>query len=332
MRKVVNDPRLIYKCCKLYYEEYWGQKEIADHLGISRVSVSRMLKAGREMGIVVVRVSSPSHLEYSRLEQELEQLYGLKEAIVVENSPLTTRYDHLTALGTEAVKLLETYLHAGDVVGVSMGMTLHHICRAPRQSADSIGCTFVPILGGISSGRSSTVNIHSNQIAQDFARLFGAEYMEFFAPAIFQDKRVLEGFMQEAPMLKIRQYYQSIKTVIMGIGIPDRSGSTMIRAGYITTDELHALVEQGMVGDLSLQFYDREGRTEQFREFNDRVAGMPLEQLRQVENKIGIGSGTQKAEAVYGALRGGYVNILITDQECAQRLVELGKGEAAGEP
>lgn len=90
MRKVVDDPRLIFKCCKLYYEEQIGQQQIADRLGISRVSVSRMLAAGKEMGIVLIQVISPDNLAYSQLEQKLEQLFRLKEAVVVEDSPLNT--------------------------------------------------------------------------------------------------------------------------------------------------------------------------------------------------------------------------------------------------
>lgn len=54
-----------------------SQQQIADHLMISRVSVNRMLKAGREMGIVMIQVLSPNRLEYSKLEQKLEKLYFL---------------------------------------------------------------------------------------------------------------------------------------------------------------------------------------------------------------------------------------------------------------
>ena len=327
MRKVVDDPRLIYKCCKLYYEDDFSQQQIADALGVSRVSVSRMLCAGRETGMVKIQVVSPNHLTYSRLEHELEQLYGLKEAVVVENSPLSTNYDQLTALSAETLSLLETYLHDGDMVGVSMGVTLHNICRGTRPSTHSIGCTFVPILGGVSSGRSATVNIHSNQIALSFAQLFGGEYVEFFSPAIFSDPEVLKGFMKEAPMRRILQYYREVKTVIMGIGTPNRAGSTMLRAGYITQDKMQQLVARGVAGDLSLQFFDREGNTDIFEEFNSRVAGMPLRQLREVENKICIGSGVHKADAIHGAMCGGFVNILVTDQECALRLIEMRKEE-----
>lgn len=325
MKKVIDDERLIYKCCKMYYETELSQQEIADALGVSRVSISRMLHAGRESGIVKIQVISPNRLTYTKLEQELEQLYGLKEAVVVENTPLTTEYDLISAISQETLHVLETYLHDNDIVGVSMGMTLHNICHVIRKNTDAINCTFVPILGGISPGSSATVNIHSNQIAQEFAQLFGGQYVEFFSPAIFSDPAVLSGLMKEAPMQRVLQYYREVKTLIMGIGTPNRFGSTMIRAGYITREKLDEMVQQGIVGDLSLQFFDRNGNTDQFRDFNSRVAGMPLEQMRNVENRIGIGSGERKADAIFGALNGGFVNILITDQQCAQRLLVMKK-------
>lgn len=331
MQKIIDNPRLIYKCCKLYYEENRGQQEIADLLGVSRVSISRMLQSGRELGLVKIQIVPPSHLTYTEMEKDLERLYGLKEAVVVENSPLATAYDHLSELNAKAVGLLENYLHDNDVVGVSMGNTLHNVCNGTNSSVYTIKCTFVPIVGGISSGRSATMNVHSNQTAMNFARFFGGEYVEFFAPAIFQDLAVLKGFMNEAPMQSVLQYYHKVKTVIMGIGTPNRAGSTMIRAGYITQEQLQEMVRQGVVGDLSLQFFDKDGNTDRFREFNARVTGMPLRQLRKVENRICIGSGGHKAEAVHGAIRGGFINILVTDQECAIKLIKMGKEEKENE-
>lgn len=87
-------------------------------------------------------------LAYSQLEQKLEQLFGLKEAVVVENSPLNTKYDHATSLGTKTIKLLETYLHDGDIVGVSMGQTLYTVCHSSCVDTEAIACTFVPVIGG----------------------------------------------------------------------------------------------------------------------------------------------------------------------------------------
>ena len=56
---------------------------------------------------------------------------------------------------------------------------------------------------------------------------------------------------------------------------------------------------------------------------------MRLEDIRKVPSKIGIAGGERKVEAVIGAIRGGYINVLITDTECAQKMIEkAGQKEA----
>jgi DNA-binding transcriptional regulator LsrR (DeoR family) len=52
-----------------------------------------------------------------------------------------------------------------------------------------------------------------------------------------------------------------------------------------------------------------------------RVISMSLEQLRQVDRAIGAAGGRRKYTGILGALRGGWINILITDQFTAQRLL-----------
>jgi len=58
--------------------------------------------------------------------------------------------------------------------------------------------------------------------------------------------------------------------------------------------------------------------------FNDRVVGMDLEQLRKVKRSVGIAGGQRKIAAIRGAVRGGLVNVLITDLATAQALVAAG--------
>lgn len=59
MRKIVDDMRLLVKCCSLYYRDNLGQEEICEILGVSRPTVSRLLKLGREKGIVKIEFSTP---------------------------------------------------------------------------------------------------------------------------------------------------------------------------------------------------------------------------------------------------------------------------------
>ena len=49
---------------------------------------------------------------------------------------------------------------------------------------------------------------------------------------------------------------------------------------------------------------------------------MRLGDIRRIPSKIGIAGGMRKLDAVIGAIRGGYINILITDTELAKGLIE----------
>ena len=90
MKKIVDDWRLIYKVCSLYYEDDMRQQEISDYLGISRATISRMLQKGKESGIVRVEVVNPIQFTYGKLEKTLERKYGLKvEKEWLSNVPST---------------------------------------------------------------------------------------------------------------------------------------------------------------------------------------------------------------------------------------------------
>jgi DNA-binding transcriptional regulator LsrR (DeoR family) len=95
----------------------------------------------------------------------------------------------------------------------------------------------------------------------------------------------------------------------------------LVSAGYIDERKLDEFVEHGAVGDIALRFFNQEGKTEPFKEFNDKVAGIPMNTLKKVENRIGIGGGVEKVNAIKGAIRAQFINILITDVDCAQKML-----------
>ena len=82
--------------------------------------------------------------------------------------------------------------------------------------------------------------------------------------------------------------------------------------------------------DICLRFYDAKGRAIR-GSLNDRVIGMTLEGLRQVRRSVAICGGKEKFPAILGAVRGQWINTLVTDQHTAQRLAkaQTGKGTAA---
>ena len=321
MKKIVDDWRLIYKVCSLYYEDDMRQQEVSDYLRISRATVSRMLQKGKESGIVRVEVINPVQFSYNKLEKALERKYGLKEVIVVESSALDTKTESVSRMYERAALYLSQFFKDGDWIGVTMGHTLHNIVKTNRAFEKDKKLMFVPIVGGIGQSTIDKVDVQSNRIAQEFSRKFGGTYTQFLSPAVFSEQKAMEYFLKEKSISYIFDDFQKLDTLIMGIGIPQRVESTLVRAGYITCENLEKFARDGMAGDIALHFFDEDGATEKFRAFNDRVAGMPLEMMKKVRNRIGIAGGENRAEAIRGAIKGGFINMLITNIDAAEKLL-----------
>ena len=48
---------------------------------------------------------------------------------------------------------------------------------------------------------------------------------------------------------------------------------------------------------------------------------MQLDMIRKIPVKIGIAGGSKKVHSVIGAIHGGFINVLITNAECARELI-----------
>ncbi len=322
MKKIVDDLRLIYKCCDLYYTDNMTQQNICDSLGLSRATVSRMLRIGREQGIVRIEVINPIDFDYGKLEKDLERKYGLKEVIIVDNQPLDTADDRIQRLSEAGFDYLSHLFRDGDTIGLAMGHTLYHVANVRKSYDFDRQFLFVPLFGGISQTRMGKIDVQANQIAMNFAQKFGGRYVQFLAPAVFSNEEVMKGFLQEKSVNYIYDYFEKLDSVVLGVGIPEHGNSTVVSAGYIDEKRLQDFVDRGAVGDIALRYYNKEGNMEPFREFNDKVASIPMTTLKKVKNRIGIAGGVEKVNAIKGAIRGKYINILITDVECAQKMLQ----------
>ena len=319
MKKIVDDVRLIFKCCSLYYQDELGQKEICEVLGISRPTVSRMLTIGKERGIVRIEIQNPDNIAYGQMERALEKKYDLQEVIIVPSSPISDgQYPINSEIGSATLGYLSRVLMDGYLVGITMGLAIQNVVRSDYFIRSPIKATFVPLVGGVAESR---LDIHSNYLAQEFADRFAGDCVQFFAPAVFSQRTVLEGFLKEKTIRNVICLYSRLDLVLMGIGIPSTEHSTILKTGYVDRAILEDFTERGAVGDIALRYFDENGDTAPFQDFNERVAGIPLETLKKIPRRVGVAGGRAKKDAVLGAIRGGFINVLITDIDCAENLI-----------
>jgi DNA-binding transcriptional regulator LsrR (DeoR family) len=98
-----------------------------------------------------------------------------------------------------------------------------------------------------------------------------------------------------------------------------RLGCPLHRDGFLTEDEVIELVQAGAVGE-NLGWAFNEAGELVHASTQQRVTSI---QLRKPPKKpvIALAGGERKAPAVVGALRGQWINGLVTDETCARMIL-----------
>lgn len=154
-----DDIRLIVKIAQLYYEQDMTQAQIARELGIYRTTISRLLKRGREQGIVTIAINY-DYNENLWLEQQLKQKFGLKEAVVV-SCDSEQEDEQLAMMGVHGAQLLERLLEHGDIIGFSWGRAVRGLVEGLSPASQSRQLICVPIIGGPSGKLESRYHVNT---------------------------------------------------------------------------------------------------------------------------------------------------------------------------
>ena len=199
-----------------------------------------------------------------------------------------------------------------------MGTTLRYI--APYATKQFQNLSFVPMMGG--SG-DIDLDLHANHVVELMAKAYGGESIHLYAPAMVSRAQTKRELLKEESVRRVTDQYNHLDVALMGIGT-GRESSTVLSSGYYT-QEMRDLVQfSDACGDICMQLYDRNGNLEVV-EYNKHVIGINPARLKQVPYAIGIAGGIHKAEAICGAIRGRFINVLVTDQKCAEELCRLGE-------
>jgi DNA-binding transcriptional regulator LsrR (DeoR family) len=313
---LTEELRLVTKVAYLYYVQRHKQADIARQLDISQASVSRILKRAEDEGIVRISVNMPTGV-YAQLENDLCARYGLKAAIVV-HCDATDDEEIFHHIGSAAAYYVETTIAAGEVVGLSSwSSTLLAMVNAMHPLPKATGAQVVQILGGVGN---PSAEIYAARLTERFANLVQGQAVYLPAPGVTSSAQMRDELMVTPFVRDTVALFDRITLALVGIGSIEPSKLLASSGNVFAPEELTMLRECGAVGDIFLRFFDAEGRPVN-TPLDDRVISMRLEQLIGVRRSVGIAGGERKVEAIRAALRGGWINVLITDHMTAHSLM-----------
>ncbi|HEY75110.1 MAG TPA: sugar-binding transcriptional regulator [Thermoflexia bacterium] len=316
----MDHEELLAHIASLYYEEDLTQAEIARRIGTSRSTVSRMLREARDAGIVEIIIHHPWRT-VPELERELVRRFHLHQARVLQaqGRPYS---EVLKGLGVLAARHIDNILADGMTFGISWGTAVFSTVQALRPKR-RLSIRVVQMIGAVGT---SDPLIDGPDLARLLASVYGGEYRYLHAPLIVESPQVREALLQEPHIRETLDIARKADLALVGIGSPRPEVSSLLRAGYLDREALARLREQGVVGDICARHYDIRGRILDIP-LNRRIVGIEPEDIHTIGQVIGVAGGAAKAEAILGALRGGCVDVLITDDTAAERVLALDETE-----
>lgn len=306
-----DDPRrLILRVCQMSYRDDLSHIEIGKRLGVSRFQVARLLRRGLDEGYVVIKILEPSGW-HSDLERALEERYGLATAIVVDDDGQGVN-EIRRRVADAAGRLLVEIATDDMTLGISLGQTMQDLVE---QLPDRIphATDVVQLIGG-------------TPLAVDLAARFGTEPSVMYAPALVGGADVRGSLLGDATIHATFERFRDLDVAFVGIGsITEPDASRLVYGGALGPDEVQRLREHGAVGDVIAYLFDADGNVVESG-LEDRMLAIGLDDLLRIPRRVGVAAGVEKAAAIRGALRGGFVNTLVTDSSVAKILCRDAEG------
>ncbi|WEV51284.1 RNA polymerase subunit sigma-70 [Lactobacillus sp. ESL0731] len=296
---------------RLYYEEDLGQSEIAHQVGLSRPTVSRLLKLARETGIVEIKISNPL-INSNRLSEQLSKKFNCKISVVPSN--FNGELTALKGVGVYTAQYLQQLIKPHDIVCLDWGRTIHMVTSSlEKQVVPDV--QVVQLQGGVNINNEET---YADESVSEFAAALGATAHFLPLPPFFDNKTTKEIVEKDHFINQALQLGRAANIAVYSVGAV-RKDLLLFQLGYFNKSQKKQLQEKA-VGEVISHFIDSNGDIVS-RELDERTVGIGLKDLKSKDHSILVASGILKTPVVYAAIKAGYPNELILDQAIGQELL-----------
>lgn len=297
----------------LHFEQGLSQQDIAARLGLSKMTVSRMLQKARELEIIQIDIKLPFQLD-ENLAEHIEALYGIKKAIVVKKASIE-KQSIPELIGRVCAFYIGLSLSDDYILGLGLGNTIGHVVRnlVPMEMKNVY---IVQLMGGLAN----VTYKNPFTIVQETCRRLKAEGTLLTSFATVENEKMRNSIIYNTSMGgQIREMWGKCNEAVFGIGTIEKG--TLLSPKLVAIEELEKLKQSGAIGDILGHCFDQNG-TFINSDLERRLVSIPIDTLKKIPKRVSVVGGEEKARAIRGALRSGIITTLITDDETAALLID----------
>ena len=307
--------RQIHTILAMHFLEGKKQSEISVLLNMSTAKVNRLIKQGRELGMLQISINSP----YQRLvdlEQELIARWPLESVVVVPavTDNLNTILGHV---GASAGNLLFETIRDGDTIAISGGKAVRAMIE--NLSTDqTFDVNVVPLTGGVQDQHYTDVN----HVATLLAERLGGRATLIHAPLFAETPEEKDMLMSVRSVRDVFDAARNATIALVGIGSVVDEQSTYYEAHPMTEDARQTLVNSDVCGEFLGHLINDKGHLSDI-EFNSRLVALPPNEAACIPTTVGIVSGDEKIGPLRAVLGGKYINTLVLDEDTARGFLQF---------
>lgn len=295
----------------LYHDRRLTQQEIADRLGISRSTISRLLTEAERDGIVRVIITRPLP-ESARLSEALIERYALTGAIVGaaldDESPAH-------AAAAAMARRLESIASSGNVtIATGWGRTIA-LCAQQTRPVVTTGVMIVDAFG-----HTTTDDVTAAvEVSNILSRKFDARVMHVPSPGFAPSSDLANSFVSSPPVARALARARTANVVMISIGVASKD-SLLIAEGFMSEESMAEAIERGAVGEIFGWYFDAAGDSVPVESLHP--IALSLEDMRNSSRVIGVAGGAEKTQAITGAIATGVLDEIAVDVSLATALLE----------
>ncbi|EMZ0752988.1 cytochrome C biogenesis protein CcdA [Klebsiella oxytoca] len=294
----------------IYYIAGQNQSEIASQLGTSRPVVQRLIAAAKEEGIVSIGLHHPvaNCLDYALL---LQEKYRLIECNIV---PAFSEESTLDSVSFGCYQLMARYLQDDKekIIGLGSGLTLKKALQ--RIDFDSQNTRCVALISAMDADGQCN---YYDDVPLLLTSKIKAKYYQWPAPRYAQTQEEYDMWCTSRLFRSVSAVARQADVIFVGIG-PLGTQSPIFKDGFINQAQMDEVTAQGGIGEIMGRFIDAEGGVVD-SEINRMITSYDIRQNQCP--RIAVACGEYKRPAILAALKGGWINGLVTDEHTARWLL-----------
>jgi DNA-binding transcriptional regulator LsrR (DeoR family) len=298
----------------LYHARGQRQDEIARTLNISRQVVQRLIAMATSEKLIRFQLIHPL-ADCVVLADRLADRFHMEYVEVVPAAH--DGADDVSSIATAAALYIERLFLQTEQVTIGMGG--HRVMRDVVTSVPPMrrpAHRLVSLMGNLTrQGRAGHYDV-----IMGLAERTGVQCYPLPMPVVantVEEKTVLQAQIAFQSALKL---VNEASVLMMGIGYIN-DAAPIYRDGFITSDELQAVLAAGAVGEILGYCFDAAGNLLDV-EYHERLTSARLMPSKNCLSLL-IQCGERRVPAIHAALTGQLVNGLITNETTASRLLEF---------